>query len=339
MVGCGSLDRCAWAWNNESNPPLAVSGERGETVPIPDFQTVMLPLVEALADGQEQTMRDLTAKLADRFHLSGQEREEILPSGQQTVFSNRVAWAKSHLKAAGLLENPMRGRVRISDLGRNVLAEKPQAINMRFLKRFPEYCQFIGKSQPKGEIEDSPEATTVIEEKRTPLELIDAAYKSLTQATAEELLSRLKSCSPTFFESVVVKLLMAMGYGGVAGHGTVMGRPGDAGIDGVIKQDKLGLDVVCIQAKRWDGPVGRPVIQGFVGSMDYIRAKKGVIITTSVFTKDAVDFVERIEGEKVVLIDGDQLTTLMIDHNLGVTTTKTYMLKEVSNDFFDESEI
>ena len=132
---------------------------------------------------------------------------------------------------------------------------------------------------------------------------------------------------------------MTMGYGGVAGHGTVTGRSGDGGIDGVIKQDKLGLDVVCIQAKRWEGPVGRPVIQGFVGSMDYIRAKKGVIMTTSSFTKDAADFVDRIEGKKVVLIDGDQLADLMIEHGLGVVTTKTYELKEVSNDFFDESEV
>jgi restriction system protein len=164
------------------------------------------------------------------------------------------------------------------------------------------------------------------------------AYKSLRQATAEDLLSKLKSCSSSFFESVVVRLLMAMGYGGVAGHGTVIGKSGDGGIDGVIRQDKLGLDVGCIQAKRWDNPVGRPIIQGFVGSMDYIRAKKGVILSTSSFTKDAVDFVERIEGKKVVLINGDQLAEFMIDHGLGVTTTKVYEIRELSNDFFDESE-
>jgi restriction system protein len=183
------------------------------------------------------------------------------------------------------------------------------------------------------------EAAAPIEEQRTPLELIDAAYRSLRQETTEELLSRLRACSPAFFESVVVRLLMAMGYGGVAGHGTVTGRSGDGGIDGVIRQDKLELDVVCIQAKRWEGPVGRPVIQGFVGSMDYIQAKKGVIMTTSNFTRDAVDYVDRIEGKKVVLIGGDQLAELMIEHGLGVVTTKTYELKEVSNDFFDESEV
>jgi len=304
-------------------------------VVIPDFQSVMLPLIETLADGQERTMRALTDLLAGRFGLTEAERQELLPSGQQSIFSNRVAWSKSHLKYAGLLENPARGRVRISELGRKVLSEKPQAINVKYLKRFPSYCEFIGKTEPAGEGEGT---TTVTEEARTPLELIDAAYQSLALATAEEVLSRLRTCTPGFFEGVVVKLLMAMGYGGVAGQGTVTGKSGDGGIDGVIRQDKLGLDVVCIQAKRWEGPVGRPVIQGFVGSMDYIRARKGVIMTTSTFTKDGLDFVDRIEGKKVVLIDGGRLADLMIEHNLGVTTTKTYELKEVSNDFFDESE-
>jgi restriction system protein len=304
---------------------------------IPDFQSVMLPLVKLLGDGKERTIREATNLLAESFQLSDQQREELLPSGQQSIFSNRVAWAKSHLKAAGLLENPVRGRIRISDLGRKVLADKPAAINVRFLKQWPAYCEFIGKSTPTRDDGVEGEAPPV-EETRTPLEMIDVAYKSLRQATAEDLLSKLKASSPTFFESVVVRLLMAMGYGGVAGHGTVVGKSGDGGIDGVIKQDKLGLDVVCIQAKRWDGPVGRPVIQGFVGSMDYIRAKKGVILTTSTFTKDALDFVERIEGKKVVLINGDQLADFMIDHGLGVTTTKVYEIREVSNDFFDESE-
>jgi restriction system protein len=303
---------------------------------IPDFQSVMLPLVKALGDGEERTMREVTDMLAESFHLTEQERVELLPSGQQSLFNNRVGWAKSHLKAAGLLENPIRGRVRISDLGRQVLAENPPAINVKFLKRFPAYCDFIGKSAPHDEGVTGEAA--LVEEHRTPLELIDAAYKSLRQATAEDLLSKLKACSPAFFESVVVRLLMAIGYGGVAGQGTVTGKSGDGGIDGVIKQDKLGLDVVCIQAKRWDGAVGRPTIQGFVGSMNYVRARKGVILTTSTFTKDAVDYVERIEGKKVVLINGDQLADLMIDNGLGVTTTKTYEIREVSNDFFDESE-
>jgi restriction system protein len=318
--------------------PLLISQcGRDQSMPIPDFQSVMLPLITVLGDGQERNMRQVTDLLAESYHLTEKEREELLPSGQQSIFSNRVAWAKSHLKAAGLLENPIRGRVRISDLGRKVLADKPPLINVRFLKQYPAYCEFIGKSAQTNDEAVSGEIPSV-EERRTPLELIDAAHKSLRQATTEDLLSKLKTCSPAFFESVVVRLLMAMGYGGVAGQGTVTGKSGDGGIDGVIKQDKLGLDVVALQAKRWDGPVGRPVIQGFVGSMDYIRARRGVILTTSTFTKDAVDFVERIEGKKVVLINGDQLADFMIDHGLGVTTTKTYEIKEVSNDFFDEND-
>ena len=302
---------------------------------IPDFQSVMLPMLEAMSDGQERTLQGLTTLLADRFGLTELERDKVLPSGQQSIFSNRVSWAKSHLKYAGLLDNPTRGRVRISGLGSQVLAEHPEAINIKFLKRFPAYREFIGKSEGKADGEETA-ITPVIEERRTPLELIDAAYQSLAQATVEEVLSRLKVCSPTFFEGVVVRLLVAMGYGGVAGQGTVTGKSGDGGIDGVIRQDKLGLDIVCIQAKRWEGAVGRPVIQGFVGSMDYVRAKKGVIMTTSTYTKDGLDFVDRIEGKKVVLIDGRRLVDLMIEHNLGVTTSKTYVLKEVSNDFFDE---
>ncbi|WP_435020594.1 restriction endonuclease [Tundrisphaera sp. TA3] len=302
---------------------------------IPDFQTVMLPLLRILEDGQTRPMREVTKLVADAFQLTEEERGMMLPNGQQSIISNRVAWAKTHMKMAGLIENPNRGQVRLSDLGRSILAEKPTSIGMKSLRRYPSYLAFIGKSQPDPEvvIDD-----TVIEEKATPLELIDAAYRTLRQATTEDLVSRLKSSSPAFFEDVVVRLLMAMGYGGVAGQGTVTGKSGDGGIDGVIQQDKLGLDIVCIQAKRWDGPVGRPVVQGFVGSMDYVKAKKGVVMTTSTFTREAQDFVHRIEAKRVVLIDGDRLADLMIEHNLGVTTTKVYELKEVSNDFFDESE-
>jgi restriction system protein len=307
-------------------------------MPIPDFQSIMLPLLECLRDQQNRSMKEVNDHLAERFALTPEERAEHLPSGPQSLFYNRVAWSKSHLKAAGLLESPARGMVRITDLGLKALAQKPAAINVKFLKQYPAYCTFIGKSQPQESLWSVPDNAIPEEEQRTPLELIDTAFRTLSQATADDLLSRLKTCSPTFFEHVVVMLLMAMGYGGIAGEGDVTGKSGDGGIDGVIKQDKLGLDVVCIQAKRWDGPVGRPVIQSFVGSMDLYRARKGVILTTSNFTKDGQDFVHRIEGKKVVLIDGEKLADLMIEHNLGVTTTKTYELKEVSNDFFDEDE-
>ena len=306
-------------------------------MPTPDFQSVMVPLLHVLSDGREWRMSDVTEALATRFNLSPAERAEMLPSGQQTLFSNRVAWAKTHLKAAGLLLNPTRGKVSLSDEGRRVLGANPDGINCRFLRQYPSYLELVGRSRSEAEGEQE-DGDNVAETNQTPLELMDESFDVLRRATADELLVKLKGCSAGFFEKVVVKLLQAMGYGGVAGEALVTGRSGDAGIDGIIKEDKLGLDVVCIQAKRWEGTVGRPVIQGFVGSMDFVRAKKGVILTTSQFSRDATDFVDRIEGKKVVLIDGPQLAGLMIEHNVGVLPTKTYELKEVSNDFFDEDE-
>ena len=280
-------------------------------------------------------MRDVTEAMATRFRLSPQERAEMLPSGTQTLFSNRVAWAKTHLKAAGLLLNPNRGKVTLSDEGKRVLTTYQDAINCRFLRQYPSYLELVGRSRSDDEVEDAVDGTV---SDQTPLELMDESFHALRRATADELLVKLRECSPGYFEKIVVKLLQAMGYGGVTGEALVTGRSGDAGIDGIIKEDKLGLDVVCIQAKRWEGTVGRPVIQGFVGSMDFVRARKGVILTTSTFTRDANEFVDRIEGKKVVLIDGPQLADLMIDHNVGVLPTKNYELKEVSNDFFDEDE-
>lgn len=308
-------------------------------MPIPNFQTIMLPLLQFLADGREARIRELTEHLEAWTGLTDEEKSRMLPSGQKTVFGNRVGWAKAHLKAAGLLEFPRRGIARLTDRGAEVLAGKPDAVNFKLLDHYPEHLAFRTKSQPDPTVPDptiSPDPATPEEERRTPLEQIDSAFTSLSQTTADDLLASLKKCSPAFFERVVVRLLMAMGYGGVAGEGTVTGKSGDGGVDGVIKQDKLGLDLVCIQAKRWEGSVGRPVIQSFVGGMDHYRARKGVILTTSTFTIDGREFVNRIEGKKVVLVDGEQLAILMIEHNLGVSTTKTYAIKELSNDFFEE---
>lgn len=308
---------------------------------IPDFQTIMLPFMKILADGQLWAIKDLTESLAVHFNLTDSERHELLPSGQQSIFSNRVAWAKSHIKNAGLITNPSRGRLVISDAGLQVLHQNPVAINCKFLKQFPTYLKFIGAGPADGDVAESftAEDEIEIENSKTPLELIESSFESLRKAAAEELLTRLKTCSPAFFERVVVLLLRAMGYGGVTGEGSVTGKSGDGGIDGIIKEDKLGLDVVCIQAKRYaDSSVGRPTVQQFVGSMDFVQANKGVILTTSQFSKEAYDFVGRIVGKKVVLIDGQKVADLMLEHNVGVTRSKTYELKEVSNDFFDEDE-
>ncbi len=282
-------------------------------------------------------MSSLREALADYFRLSEEERTTRLPSDQVTVVASRVGWAKTYLKMAGLVEQPSRGHVRITAEGLQLLRENPTVLNAKALERYPSFLEF--KNRTRRGLIDTP-ATPVSDttERQTPLELIEESLGSLETATADELLDRLKAASPTFFERAVVRLLLAMGYGGTTGEGLATGKSGDGGIDGVIKEDRLGLDVVSIQAKRWENSVGRPVVQAFVGSMDYIRAKKGVIITTSTFSRDAIDFVEKIEGKKVVLIDGQKLTALMLDYDVGVTTTKVYRVKEVSQDFFSEEE-
>lgn len=305
---------------------------------IPDYQTLMLPLLKVLADGREWSTRDLVQQLANEFRLTEEEREARLPSGQQSIVHNRVHWSKTYLKQAGLIEAPSRGFSRITFEGRSVLSANPAQINVRFLERFPSFVEFKKKTNRDKEPETTSKSSEEVSDSATPLEALTQSYAALREATIGELLSRLRSCSPAFFERTVMKLLLAMGYGGVTGDGQMTGKSGDGGIDGIIREDKLGLDVVCLQAKRWDGTVGRAVVQQFVGSMDYIRARKGVILTTSTFSKEAISFVDRIEGKKVVLIDGDRLAELMLSHNVGVITTQTFELKEVSNDFFDDDE-
>ena len=304
---------------------------------IPDFQTVMLPLLETLKDGNVWRMNEVTEHLAKQFLLSDEERNAMLPSGQAPLFANRVAWAKTHMKAAGLIDNPNRGRVSISERGLLVLAKKPTAISMKFLKQFEEYNEFTSnKKTTVLETSATPENDSL--QVRPPLELLEESFGILQEALKDELLTRLKNGSPAFFERAVLKLLSAMGYG-ITGGAQLTGQPGDGGIDGVIFEDKLGLDIVCVQAKRYaEASVGRPAIQQFSGSMDGYKAKKGVILTTSSFSKEAIAFVDRIEGKRVILIDGEQLAQLMIQHNVGVTTNKTYEVKVLSGDFFDEDE-
>jgi restriction system protein len=306
-------------------------------MPIPAFQTVMLPFLETLADGRVWTMREVTEQLAKRFDLTDQEIHERIPSGEAPVFANRVAWAKTHMKVAGLIDNSKRGRVSITERGRAVLAQKPAEINMRFLRQFDGYTEFTGNKRVTTAAELTLPVDDAVQEK-SPLELLEESFSTLRAALKDELLIRLKTGSSAFFERAVLKLLTAMGYG-ITGDAQLTGQPGDGGIDGVIREDKLGLDIVCVQAKRYgEASVGRPTIQQFSGSMDGVKAKKGVILTTSSFSRDAIAFVDRIEGKRVVLIDGDQLAELMILHNVGVTTTENYELKALSGDFFDEDE-
>ncbi len=307
-------------------------------MPIPDYQRLMLPLLQVAGDGQEHAVRDVIERLATDFHLSDAERNELLPSGQQPIFDNRVHWARTYLKQAGLLESPRRGNLRITERGRTVLGNRPARIDIEFLSQFPEFLQFRSRrgatDRPAPAVQ--PTATPAVRGSETPEEAVEAAHRDLRDALARDLLQQVKSSSPTFFERVVVALLVKMGYGGTRKDaGQAIGRTGDGGIDGIIKEDRLGLDIVYVQAKRWDGSVGRPEVQKFAGALQGQRAQKGILITTSSFTREAEDFVRTIDS-KIILIDGADLTQFMIDYNVGVTPFASYELKKIDADFFSE---
>lgn len=299
---------------------------------IPDYQSIMLPLLQLCSDMKERQLRDAIEALAVPFKLTPEELNEMLPSGQQAVFTNRVAWARTYLKKAGLLENTRRSFFKITQRGLDVLKSNPTSINVKFLDKFPEFVEF--RSASKKSSKNSDDLDTTID--ATPEETLETAYQNLRQNLATELLQTIKSCSPSFFEKLVIDLLVSMGYGGTRKDaGTAVGRSGDGGIDGIINEDRLGLDVIYIQAKRWENPVGRPEIQKFAGALQGQRAKKGIFITTSNFTNEAHDYVSRIDS-KIILINGTLLTSLMFDHGVGVTKLTTYELKRIDSDYFIE---
>lgn len=296
-------------------------------MPVPDFQAVMRPWLELASDGEDHVLQEVIVALGDRFELSPDERAEMLPSGFQAKFTNRVAWAATHLNKAGALKRVGRGRYRITERGKALLASN-EPITIAQLSAYPEYQEF----KTRGKVVGTP--VSVFEDV-TPAEAIDAAIQSIRSAVSTELLDRIKAAPPDFFERLVVDLLLAMGYGGSRRDaGQAVGKSGDGGIDGVIKEDRLGLDAVYIQAKRWEGPVGRPVVQQFSGSLDLHKATKGVLITTSSFTADARDYVKSI-GKRIILIDGFQLAELLMDNEVGVVTEATYRLVRVDPGFFE----
>ncbi len=299
---------------------------------VPDYQKFMFPILRIASDGAEHSTGEVHDTLAEQFSLREEDKNELLPSGTQSKLKNRVSWAVIYLTKAGLLERPGRGRFRIAERGLKVLGSKPSEVNTRFLKQFPEFVEFqrgTRSSQKEEEIEEE-------DAQHTPFETLEVAYQDLRRALALDVLDRVKRCSPKFFERLVVDLLVAIGYGGSRKDaGQAVGRCGDEGVDGIIKEDKLGLDVVYIQAKRWEATVGRPTVQEFAGSLEGHRARKGVLITTSRFSQDAKDYVGRIE-KKIVLIDGEQLAQLMMDHGIGVTETASYSIKRIDSDYFEE---
>jgi restriction system protein len=306
---------------------------------VPDYQSLMLPLLRFAGEKKDETSTgDAVEALAKELDLTDEDMKEMLPSGIQYTFVNRIGWASTYMKKAGLLEATRRGYYRITSRGQELLKKQPKAINVKLLKQYPEFLEFqqlkgTRRGEKLGSSDGAPDISTA-----TPSEALEAAYENLREELADDLLSRLKKSSPSFFEHVVVELLVKMGYGGSRNDaGKAIGRSGDGGIDGIIKEDRLGLDVIYIQAKRWDNnSVGRPDVMQFAGALQAQKANKGIFITTSKFTDDARSYVSQI-GSKIVLIDGEQLTNLMIDNDVAVSTVSLYPVKKIDTDYFDES--
>ena len=301
---------------------------------VPDFQSLMLPLLRVAGDGEEHSLAEARDVLATEFKLTMTEQAELLPSGRQSRFANRVAWAKSYLQQAVLVHSPRRGHFQVSDRGRDVLKAPPSRIDIKFLERYPEFAEFRSK---KGDNSAELAQPQIEGELETPEEALEAAHVKMRASLASEVLARVKAGSDQFFERLVVELLLKMGYGGSRSDaGQAVGRSGDEGIDGIISEDRLGLDVVYLQAKKWEGTVGRPEIQKFVGALHGKRAKKGVFITTGTFSAEASAYVEHIDP-KVILIAGRRLAEFMVDFEVGVTTARTFHAKRVDSDYFDET--
>lgn len=302
---------------------------------IPDYQACMLPLLRLAGDGREHPLKEAFATLANEFQLTEEEQNEYLPSGQQTVFKNRIGWARTYMKKAGLLDSPRRGYIAITERGRCVLAENPTAVNVDFLGRFPEFIEFKAVRHEKEEIPKVMATAPANDIGKTPHEALEMAYDRLRSELAAEILSTIKRSEPALFEEIVIDLLVKMGYGGSRKDaGQAIGRRGDEGIDGIIKEDRLGLDIIYVQAKRWEATIGRPEIQKFAGALDGQRARKGVFITTSDFSQDAHDYASRID-KKIILIDGQTMARLMIDFGVGVAPVSTYEVKKLDSDYFD----
>jgi restriction system protein len=307
---------------------------------IPDYQKAMLPVLKLAADGGEHPLSELVDATAKHFALTEADRNEMLPSGTQAKLTNRVSWARTYLLKAGLLTSPRRGMSVITERGLKALRSSAQEVNNKYLEQFQEFLAFKNagrKESASGTGASHPPLEQVAEiQGQTPQEAIENSYQLLRSELAQNLLSQIMECSPKFFEKLVVDLLVAMGYGGSRKYaGQAIGGSGDEGIDGIIKEDRLGLDAIYVQAKRWKATVGRPIIQAFAGSLEGHRARKGVFITTSDFSKEAREYVDKIE-KKIILIDGQQLAGLSIDFGIGVAEVTSYTLKRLDLDFFDE---
>lgn len=306
-------------------------------MPIPDYQALMLPVLRLAAEG-ETRVPEAADKLADALHLSEQERDELLPSGRQRILHNRIHWAKFYMSKAGLIASPSRGKFAASAAGRALLATSPDSIDVDLLKAYPSFLDFYSKSAGGAGQGETPAAKAASDSEITPEEQIDAAHSVLHAALKADLLQRILAQSPTFFERVIVELLVSMGYGGSHDQAAMrLGKSGDGGVDGVIDEDRLGLDRIYVQAKRYAAHVGvgRPEIQGFVGSLVGLGASKGVFVTTSSFSSPAIEYVRHLP-QRVILIDGERLAELMVEHGVGVRVSRTVAVKRLDEDFFTD---
>lgn len=309
---------------------------------IPNVEGILLPFLKRLSHRSEVAFRETVSGLAEHFALTSEEQEQMLPSRRARLFANRVGWARMYLKHAGLLTSPRRGYMQITPRGEALLAEHPAAIDNRTLDRYPEFRAFRTRSASGegagSDLPTSPSSTpAVAASPLSPDEQMEAANQALAAALRSDLAAQLIACTPAFFEELVVQLLLKMGYGGSRKEaGRAVGRTGDGGIDGVIAEDRLGLDSIYVQAKRWQGSVGEPDVRNFLGALVGRGASKGVFITTSSFSEPARSFVSRSLQQRIVLIDGDRLAELMIEHDLGVSTVATYQVKRIDSDFFSD---
>jgi len=304
---------------------------------VPDYQTIMLPLLEYCAKiGSEVSSNDAIDSISAFFNLTEEELKELLPSGNQSTFANRVGWASTYLKKSGLLESTKRGFYKITLRGKELLLKNPKRIDNSVLKQYPEFLEFKNQKSTLKHLK-SEDSEYDLDSVATPTETLEKAHQYLKNELAKELLEKLKKVNPTRFEEIVVDLLVKMGYGGsISDAGRAIGKTGDGGIDGIIKEDKLGLDVIYIQAKRWDSnPIRRPDVQQFAGALQGQQASKGIFITTSRFTDEAKEYVTKI-GSKIVLIDGEQLSQLMIEHDVGVSIVSTYLIKKMDSDYYSD---
>ena len=305
---------------------------------IPPFQETMLPLLKTLSTGEELAAKHVIESVSNSFGLSEEERSQMLPSGNQRVIANRCLWALSYMKKAQLIISPKRGVYKIADRGIGALKSGITTIGIEYLSQYPEFQEFRSRkndTQTDGE-QDGVQPIQITE--KTPEEILENAYQGIRQTLESDILEKVHSQTPEFFERLVIELLVKMGYGGsITEAGRAIGKSGDEGIDGVIKEDKLGLDIIYIQAKRWapDNVVGRPEIQKFVGALAGQGAKKGIFITTSRFTREALEYTPRNET-KVVLVDGKKLAKLLIDNDIGVSHVINYEIKRIDNDYFGD---